>query len=81
MGRFIYRMCLVVVLVIAVAGGVYYYMTFYQKNEAPQKGTFVNKMDDVLSETGRQAKEAFLYAGDAIKEAFDEAEDMAKSRL
>ena len=71
MSRFIYRMCLVVVLVIAVAGGVYYYMTFYQKNEAPQKGTFVNKMDDALSETGRQAREAFSYAGGVVREASD----------
>ncbi len=78
MSRFIYRMCLVVVLVIAVAGGVYYYMTFYQKNEAPQKGTFVNKMDDALSETGRQAREAFSYAGDVVRGASDEVEDMAK---
>ena len=45
MGRFIYRMCLIVVLAIAVAGGVYYYTTFYQTEEGPQKGTFVNRMD------------------------------------
>lgn len=60
MGRFIYRMCLVLVLAIAVAGGVYYYTTFYQKEEGPQKGTFVSNMDD-----NDQAIEAFLYAGAA----------------
>ena len=41
MGRLIYRMCLIVVLVIAVAGGVYYYRTFYGDRQEPQKGTFV----------------------------------------
>lgn len=60
MGRFIYRMCLVLVLAIAVAGGVYYYTTFYQKEERPQKGTFVSNIDD-----SDQAIEAFFYAGAA----------------
>ncbi|KAI4449007.1 hypothetical protein C823_003536 [Eubacterium plexicaudatum ASF492] len=46
MGRFIYRMCLVLVLAIVVAGGVYYYTSFYQKEEQPKKGTFVYVTDE-----------------------------------
>lgn len=43
MSRFIYRVCLVAVLLIALAGGVYYYTTVYQKEPVPQKGTFVER--------------------------------------
>lgn len=45
MGKMIYRMCLVVLLFIAVAGGVYYYLTFLQEDETSEKGIFVNEMD------------------------------------
>lgn len=43
MSRLIYRVCLIVVLLIAVAGGVYYYTAVYQKEAGPQKGTFVHQ--------------------------------------
>lgn len=46
MGKFVYRMCLAVILMIAVAGGVYYYMTFYQEEEIPEKGTFVQETNE-----------------------------------
>lgn len=61
MGRLIYRMCLVIVLVIAVAGGVYYYMTFYQKDESPQKGTFVNRMDDKQLDIDRKYPDGYEF--------------------
>ena len=38
MGRLIYRMCLIVVLVIAVAGGVYYYVPFMGTGRSRRKG-------------------------------------------
>lgn len=43
MSRFIYRVCLIAVLLIAVAGGFYYYTTVYEKEAGPQKGTFVDR--------------------------------------
>ena len=45
MGKLVYRMCLFVILVIAVAGGIYYYMTIYQKEESVEKGTFVKSVE------------------------------------
>lgn len=45
MGKLVYRMCLFVILVIAVAGGIYYYMTIYQKEESVEKGTFVKNVE------------------------------------
>ena len=44
MGKLVYRMCLVVVLVAIIVGGVYYYMAFYQADEDPDRGTFVDNM-------------------------------------
>jgi len=41
MGKMIYRMCLFLVLVVAVAGGIYYYATFQRIEEEPEQGTFV----------------------------------------
>lgn len=41
MGKTIYRMCLFLVLVVAVAGGIYYYATFQHMEEEPEQGTFV----------------------------------------
>ena len=45
MNRRIYRMCLAAVLIIAVAGGVFYYMTLNEKQAGIEKGTFVEKID------------------------------------
>ena len=53
MGKLVYRMCLFVILVIAVAGGIYYYMTIYQKEllrqlsklNCTEKGTFVKSVE------------------------------------
>lgn len=59
MGRFIYRMCLVIVVAIAVAGGVYYYTTFYQKEDGPHKGTFV-----YTDESAKIQREKFPYKPD-----------------
>ena len=57
MGRRIYRMCLFVILLIAVAGGVYYYMSFYQQEDNMEKGTFVNRIDHTLQNAGREILE------------------------
>ena len=43
MSRLIYRVCLIAVLLVVLAGGVYYYTTVYQKEAGPQKGTFVDR--------------------------------------
>ena len=43
MSRLIYRVCLLAILLIAVAGGVYYYTAVYQKEAGPQKGPFVDR--------------------------------------
>lgn len=72
MGRLIYRMCLVVILVLAVAGGIYYYMTFYQKEDVVQKGTFVNR---VTAPDNNFSGQAFAYAGEAAKDAAQETEE------
>lgn len=48
MGKLVYRMCLFAILVIAIAGGVYYYMTIYQNEETMDKGTFVENMDSAV---------------------------------
>lgn len=45
MGKTIYRIFLAVLLVLAAAGGVYYYRTFLKEGEMTDKGTFVNEMD------------------------------------
>ena len=72
MGRFIYRMCLVIVVAIAVAGGVY--STFYQKEDGPHKGTFVYT-DESAKNT---AREISLQAGQAVKEASVQAQKAVK---
>ncbi len=81
MGRMIYRLCLIVVLVLAVAGGVYYYTTFYQKEEGPRKGTFVHKMDDrepdaeSAKQTGKRIYEAAESISGQAKDAGREAKE------
>lgn len=45
MGKFIYRMCLFVGLMVVLAGGVYYYMTAYDEEEL-EDGTFVDRFDE-----------------------------------
>lgn len=50
MGKMLYRMCLVVVLVAVIAGGVYYYMSIYQADEEPDRGTFVDNMTEYTEE-------------------------------
>lgn len=61
MSRLIYRVCLIAVLLTAIAGGVYYYTTVYQKEAGPQKGTFVDRTVQEDTETAGQTKEAFAY--------------------
>ena len=77
MGRLIYRMCLVAALVIAIAGGIYYYMSFYQKEDAMQKGTFVNRMTAPDNSSFRQAKESVQEVKDAARQAFAYTKDAA----
>ena len=78
MGRLIYRMCLVAALVIAIAGGIYYYMSFYQKEDAMQKGTFVNRMTATDNSGFRQAKESVQEVKDAARQAFAYTKEAAK---
>lgn len=59
MGKFIYRMCLIVILVITVAGGIYYYLTFNQQRQDLDQVTFVDKMDrTVRSADGKMFAQA-----------------------
>lgn len=81
MGRLIYRMCLVAALVIAIAGGIYYYMSFYQKEDAMQKGTFVNRMTATDNSSFRQAKESVQEVKDAARQAFAYTKDAAKDAV
>ena len=90
MGRMIYRMCLVLVLIAAVTGGVYYYMTVYEKEAVPKKGTFVKteqagqkagleKISEAVQETahaaGRVAETAAWKAGSMAQTAMDDAKE------
>ena len=50
MGKLVYRMCLVVVLMAVIVGGVYYYMSIYQMDEEPDRGTFVDNMVEPAEE-------------------------------
>lgn len=61
MSRFIYRVCLIAVLLIAVAGGFYYYTTVYEKEAGPQKGTFVDRREgtEPCTEYAGRLPEAF----------------------
>lgn len=45
MGKTIYRIFLAALLVLAAAGGVYYYRTFLKEDGMVDKGTFVNEID------------------------------------
>lgn len=81
MGRLIYRMCLVAALVIAIAGGIYYYMSFYQKEDAMQKGTFVNRMTATDNSGFRQAKESVQEVKDAARQAFAYTKEAAKDAV
>lgn len=78
MGRLIYRMCLVVILVLAVAGGIYYYMTFYQKEDVVQKGTFVNRVTAPDKNFSGQVKEAFGHMGKDVKHVSANVGEAAK---
>lgn len=65
MGKLVYRMCLVVILMIAVAGGVYYYRTFYQAQDSQNKGTFVKRAEDAVQ---RADEEIFEPAPEVLQE-------------
>ena len=90
MNRRIYRMCLAAVLIIAVAGGVFYYMTLNQKQAGIEKGTFVEKMDDavlkservaegVLKKTENAARTAAHKTENKVRAAADEMKDLART--
>ena len=51
MGKLVYRMCLAVVLMIAVAGGIYYFMTVTRNEERPEQGTFVDRRVHTIQKT------------------------------
>ena len=51
MGRLVYRMCLAVVLMIAVAGGIYYFMAVTRDKENPEQGTFVDRRVYTIQKT------------------------------
>lgn len=64
MGKFIYRMCLAVILVIAVSGGIFYYKTFYRQDPHPDKSIFVNR-DTAAPWHGIQQEPGYMTAGTA----------------
>ncbi len=48
MGKLIYRMCLAVVLVAAVAGGIYYYRMISGQKQGSGQGIFVDRRVDII---------------------------------
>ena len=86
-------MCLVLVLIAAVTGGVYYYMTVYEKEAVPKKGTFVKteqagqkagleKISEAVQETahaaGRVAETAAWKAGRMTEAAMEKTGQAVK---
>ena len=39
-----YRICLLSLVVVAVIGGIFYYMNYVSRDEESQKGTFVERI-------------------------------------
>ena len=68
MSRFIYRMCLAVILVIAVGGGIFYYKTFYRQEPHPDKSIFVNR-EVTAPQRGKQQEPGYSPAGIAAEQA------------
>lgn len=58
MGHKIYRICLLSVVIIAIVGGIFYYLNYVQKGTEIHEGTLVKLEESVQAASGAAVMES-----------------------